>query len=333
MIKNISIFCLIGISFLSSCISFKPESIRFVELTSQSSAKTENKVRYALSQIQPDTANALFDYDDLREINVIAYLLQVENNSAQTVSFSESNIEGVIPALSVYKKTKKSTGGLLGIDLVGSTMIGYLTGFAPEVLAGLGVITLGHLGVKASVDKKRKKHVLAQAPGIANINPNETKEIVFFMDTLEHPNSQVLLKVDDQVMYKILIPKEKYKARFVYINASTGISVIESETYQSIANLYKITLEELYEYNDLDRTNLPDLKANDILFISPKRKKGDIYSHTIEEGETMYQISQKYAIQLQSLYEMNSMEEGTEPKVGELIALRGFRGEAPALKE
>jgi membrane-bound lytic murein transglycosylase D len=51
----------------------------------------------------------------------------------------------------------------------------------------------------------------------------------------------------------------------------------------------------------------------------------------VAEGETMRQISQKYGIKLQKLYEKNLMKEGTEPSPGDVLSLRKPRkGEVPA---
>jgi LysM repeat protein len=66
------------------------------------------------------------------------------------------------------------------------------------------------------------------------------------------------------------------------------------------------------------------LEEGMILYLQPKRKKADVRfsTHTVEEGETMHHISQKFAIKLSKLIEMNQLSEGTEPAPGDLIRLR-----------
>jgi hypothetical protein len=53
--------------------------------------------------------------------------------------------------------------------------------------------------------------------------------------------------------------------------------------------------------------------------------------HTVEEGETMYQISQMYGIKLRKLLQMNLMQPGDEPHPGDVIHLR--RKKEPAGEE
>jgi LysM repeat protein len=43
------------------------------------------------------------------------------------------------------------------------------------------------------------------------------------------------------------------------------------------------------------------------------------------EGDTMYIISQQFGIKLKRLYEMNRMEDGTEPEGGKKIWLRSIK--------
>jgi LysM repeat protein len=66
------------------------------------------------------------------------------------------------------------------------------------------------------------------------------------------------------------------------------------------------------------------LTAGQIIYLQPKRTKADVgfETHLVREGETMYMISQKYGIKLESLYKLNLMESGTEPAVGKKIKLR-----------
>ncbi len=78
----------------------------------------------------------------------------------------------------------------------------------------------------------------------------------------------------------------------------------------------------LTKYNELDKH--ATLKEGQILYLQPKRRQAELgkKEHLVQEGETMYLISQKYAIRLKYLYEMNDMKPGEEPQPGETIRLR-----------
>ena len=53
-----------------------------------------------------------------------------------------------------------------------------------------------------------------------------------------------------------------------------------------------------------------------------KKSYGSQETHTVRKGEKMYDISQKYGIKLKYLYLKNRMEEGQEPKEGQVLYLQ-----------
>jgi len=100
------------------------------------------------------------------------------------------------------------------------------------------------------------------------------------------------------------------------------IVVKDGDTYFEIANNLDMMLWQLYKYNDLKKNE--KLRVGQVLYLQPKRgraKRGYEY-HVAKRGETMYAISQKYAIKTKSLYRMNRMVEGAQPDPGQRISLR-----------
>jgi LysM repeat protein len=113
--------------------------------------------------------------------------------------------------------------------------------------------------------------------------------------------------------------------RINYIVANKG------DTYLGISEEFKLLPFELARYNEIERN--AELDSGQVLFIQPKRNKASVEYryHKVAEGETMYQIAQKYGIKLQKLYEKNLMAEGTEPSPGDILTLRKpKKGEALA---
>ncbi len=96
----------------------------------------------------------------------------------------------------------------------------------------------------------------------------------------------------------------------------------EGDTYESLAEKYQLLSWEITRYNDL----APDtpLQPGQVIYLQPKRTKAaqGFSVHTVMQGETMYSISQKYAIRLSSLYKMNVMTEGSECKPGQKLRIR-----------
>lgn len=114
-----------------------------------------------------------------------------------------------------------------------------------------------------------------------------------------------------------------FNQRKLYIkNRVKYILVQEGDTYQSLTKDLELMPWQLANYNEIDKG--AKLEVGQELFIQPKRKKAETNHplHIVEEGETIYSISQLYAIKTKSLYKKNRMQQGEEPQVGDKIFLR-----------
>lgn len=89
-----------------------------------------------------------------------------------------------------------------------------------------------------------------------------------------------------------------------------------------VARKFGIGMDRLMKYNELRSTLL---QKNDIIFLEPKNSDGNVAAYKVEVGEDMHAISQKFAVKLNKLYAKNRMDEGQQPRVGELIYLQGRR--------
>ena len=100
------------------------------------------------------------------------------------------------------------------------------------------------------------------------------------------------------------------------------IIVEEGDTFESLARRHQLLAWEITRYNDLVPGT--QLRPGQVIYLQPKRSSAarGLTIHTVEAGETMYSISQKYAIKLSSLYKMNLMDEGTECRPGQKLRLR-----------
>ncbi|MBI1306453.1 MAG: LysM peptidoglycan-binding domain-containing protein [Bacteroidetes bacterium] len=95
----------------------------------------------------------------------------------------------------------------------------------------------------------------------------------------------------------------------------------KDETMEMIARRNDLTVKQIYKYNDLSKGT--GINEGDVVYLKPKRRRGTEKEHVVEDGETMYQISQAYGIKLKQLYKRNRLEEGTEVAAGQKIVMRG----------
>lgn len=139
--------------------------------------------------------------------------------------------------------------------------------------------------------------------------------------TIESP-TQGMGELLDPGSYNIDIFNQRkvfMRNRIKYIIAEAG------DTYQKLTKELELMPWQLAKYNDIKRN--ASIKEGQELFIQPKRRKAERNHplHVVEEGETLYDISQMYGIRLKSIYSRNRIEKGYTPEPGEKIYLRGRR--------
>ncbi len=95
-----------------------------------------------------------------------------------------------------------------------------------------------------------------------------------------------------------------------------------NDTYESLAEEFQLLSWEIRRYNDAPPG--AQLQPGQVIYLQPKRNRAaegnSIY--VVKAGETMYYLSQKYAVRLSSLYKMNVMDEGTECVPGQKVRIR-----------
>ncbi len=113
--------------------------------------------------------------------------------------------------------------------------------------------------------------------------------------------------------------------RIMENNRIQYIIVKDGDTREKIENEFQLLKWELPRYNELADNFKP--VPGQMLYLQPKREKAENGKefHIASEGETMYDISQKYGVKLGNLLEMNRMEKGTEPSAGQKIWLQTIK--------
>lgn len=151
---------------------------------------------------------------------------------------------------------------------------------------------------------------------IANTEIKEKKEeptIIPFkkMETTATQSPQV--QVDVNRILRSIAVKEHPNDRLKYI-----VVPIDMEL-SLIAKQFELREQRLMKWNDLENHLL---KKGDIIFLESKSSSGNVPYYKAQLGETMHDISQKFGIRLDKLYDKNRMEEGEQPKENQLIYLQ-----------
>ncbi len=93
----------------------------------------------------------------------------------------------------------------------------------------------------------------------------------------------------------------------------------KNETYYTLAVKHHVPFGLIYVYNDVDKDSRQPSEG-DIVYLRSKKSKCEVCKpHTVSEGESMFDISQKYGVKLLKLYDINSMSHDSIPFVGQII--------------
>jgi len=117
----------------------------------------------------------------------------------------------------------------------------------------------------------------------------------------------------------------------IIVNGVPGIVAKAGDSYAQIALDYDMKVYQLYRNNDLPKDAI--CKEGDTVYLKSKKSRSDIPTHIVGENESMYLISQRYAVKLEKLLDRNELIEGQEPAVGETIYLRESRDKTPKLRD
>jgi len=132
------------------------------------------------------------------------------------------------------------------------------------------------------------------------------------------PESPTVLQQAVKSNFRFSLSRPVYE-----VNGVPFIYVQEGETIDSIARDYELFRKEIMKFNDM--TAARELVPGERLYLRPKNLKAvrGLEKHVVEsDDETLYEISQHYAIKMKSLRKMNAMTDMTTLREGIILNLR-----------
>jgi LysM repeat protein len=121
-------------------------------------------------------------------------------------------------------------------------------------------------------------------------------------------------------------PEGEFKindTRVVYARPGTALL--------AIAQQYDVPLKRLMDFNEIKEENV--LVKGQLLFLQRKRKHGSQPFHTVQAGETVYDIAQAEGVRLESLMDYNHLDNGMQPAAGERLYLKETAPTRPLLAD
>jgi LysM repeat protein len=109
--------------------------------------------------------------------------------------------------------------------------------------------------------------------------------------------------------------------RKVFKNNNTYFVIAEKgDTYEKIAQDILVMSDNLRKFNDVGPNDEP--MENEIVYVEAKARSNPMRVHTVQEGETLRYISQRYGVQIRYILKYNMLEEGAVLHPGDQILLR-----------
>ncbi len=121
-------------------------------------------------------------------------------------------------------------------------------------------------------------------------------------------------------------PVEDYEFQIGYdIKLNNNVKYViakKGDTFDKITKKLEKMFWELPKYNELDKNT--KLKQGQIVYIQPKRRKAEKGKefHIVKKGETLYTVSQIYAIKTKHLQKLNNLKPNQKIHAGDKIWLR-----------
>ena len=114
-------------------------------------------------------------------------------------------------------------------------------------------------------------------------------------------------------------PAESQKGIFT-INGLRVVYCKANQSLLSISKKHHVHLSQLLSWNELPKSTTL-LKEDQLIFLQKKKKHADKDIHIVQRGESLYDISQKEGVRLESLISLNDIDKNKRLKNKEKILL------------
>ena len=158
------------------------------------------------------------------------------------------------------------------------------------------------------------------------------KEIITAIQTTQKEPVKIEAVKEPTIIQPTLInqPTYNYPEGKFRINNVQVILGKENMSYIDIALKYNVPLYKLFEYNEIEASNL--LKRDQLIFLAPKKKAGATSFHIVKYNTSLHEISQLEGVQLSALKLYNPQL--TDPvKEGTQVLLFKQKDNSPVIKK
>ena len=162
-----------------------------------------------------------------------------------------------------------------------------------------------------------------QANGILPVAASETKPVVQNPKPAVKPSEPAKhsKKVFTAIGSEFPSDESPFTYRKVFKNNNTYFVIAEKgDTYEKIAQDILVMSDNLRKFNDAGDKDEP--VENEIVYVEAKARGNAMRVHTVQPGETLRYISQRYGVQLRYIFKYNMLDENSVIYPGDQILLK-----------
>lgn len=151
-------------------------------------------------------------------------------------------------------------------------------------------------------------NLLAENSATAKNNQKRSLEDKLFGEKQKEPN---------------LPPASLDKLVIAKVNGIQATVARAGDNARDLAKAGDVAVADFLKYNDIQPGDV--LKPGQVYYFRKKKKKASVYRHVVAEGETLWDVSQKYGVRMDKLLQKNRMKQKDEVKPGQVLWLRHIR--------
>ena len=155
---------------------------------------------------------------------------------------------------------------------------------------------------------------------VESINSVAKFDATVYKDDKSIPAALPAMVIPDSTNSRAILSSPASKKNKTFLNGLKAVYAPKGTSLLAIATAYDIPLAKLLECNDLQEDGiLPDEQW---IFLEKKNQQGNTEIYIVQENETLYDIAQNNAMQLQSLLAYNNLQLTDMVKAGTLLKLK-----------
>lgn len=244
----------------------------------------------------------------------------------------------------VMKSVKDTQAKASRMEITGKTywyvkkFLAHMIAYAPGVkgtpknpvvvFENRGHNTLKRLAKETMVDEEALRELNKWSK--SGVIPNDRTYVVLLPVEASRPADPVpVLAAREESQQESAQPAPTVRAIRGKVNGVATIQALEGDDLRRLVARAGVDLPKFVRWNDMEKND--PIIPGQIYFLGKKRLKGSEDFHKVSRGESLWEVSQRYGLQLKRLKRYNRIESDIDPAPGTMLFLASRRPQEDAV--